>query len=91
VLDACGGVAEPASMNYTCGMNQHTKDILSRVDSWPEEDQAELAEIAQEIEARRTGVYVLSDDEKAAIKAALQSGIASEEEVAAFWKRVGVT
>ncbi|WP_157100501.1 hypothetical protein [Rhodoplanes sp. Z2-YC6860] len=78
-------------MNYTWDMNQHTKDILSRVDTWPEEDQAELAEIAQEIEARRTGVYVLSDDEKAAIKAALQSGIASEEEVAAFWKRVGVT
>jgi hypothetical protein len=78
-------------MNYTCGMNQHTKDILSRVENWPEEDQAELAEIAREIEARRTGVYVLNDDEKAAIKAALRTGIASEEEVAAFWKRVGVT
>jgi len=78
-------------MNYTYRMNQHTKDILGRVESWPEEDQAELAEIAREIEARRTGVYVLSDGEKAAIKAALQSGIASEEEVAAFWKRVGVT
>jgi hypothetical protein len=72
-------------------MNQHTKDILNRVENWPEEDQAELAEIAREIEARRTGVYVLNDDEKAAIKAALRTGIASEEEVAAFWKRVGVT
>jgi hypothetical protein len=78
-------------MTYTDGMNQHTRDILNRVESWPEEDQAELVEVAREIEARRTGVYVLSDDEKAAIKAALQSGIASEEEVAAFWKRVGVT
>jgi hypothetical protein len=78
-------------MNYTWRMKQRTKDILSRVESWPEEDQAELAEIVREIEARRTGVYALSDDEKAAIKAALQSGIASEEEVAAFWKRVGVT
>jgi hypothetical protein len=78
-------------MTYTCFMNQHTKDILSRVESWPEEDQAELAEIAREIEARRTGLYVLSDDEKAAIEAALQSGIASDEEVEAFWKRVGVT
>jgi hypothetical protein len=78
-------------MNYNDGMNQHTRDILKRVESWPEDDQAELAEVAREIEARRTGVYVLNDDEKAAIKAALQSGIASEEEVAAFWKRVGVT
>jgi hypothetical protein len=78
-------------MNYTCGMNQHTKEILARIETWPEEDQAELAELAREIEARRSGVYVLSDDEKTAIQEALQSGIASEEEVAAFWKRVGVT
>ncbi|MBX9843532.1 MAG: hypothetical protein K2Z80_17160 [Xanthobacteraceae bacterium] len=78
-------------MDYNFLMNQHTRDVLRRVKDWPEEDQAELAEVAREIEARRTGVYVLSDDEKAAIKAALQSGIASEEEVAAFWKRVGVT
>jgi hypothetical protein len=78
-------------MNYSYRMNQHTKEILKRVETWPEEDQVELAELAREIEARRSGVYVLSDDEKAAIKAALQSGIASEEDVAAFWKRVGVT
>jgi hypothetical protein len=84
-------VATPTQMTYTGGMNQHTRDILNRIETWPEEDQAELVEVAREIEARRTGVYDLSDDEKAAIKAALQSGIASEEEVAAFWKRVGVT
>jgi hypothetical protein len=84
-------VATPTQMTYTGGMNQPTRDILNRIETWPEEDQAELVEVAREIEARRTGVYDLSDDEKAAIKAALQSGIASEEEVAAFWKRVGVT
>jgi hypothetical protein len=88
------GVAEPASMNYTCGMNQHTKDILSRVNTWPEEDQTELAEIAQEIEARRTGVYVLNADEEAAIRDALkeldEGKFVSEEEMAAFWKRCGV-
>ena len=81
-------------MNYTCGMNQHTKDILSRVDSWPEEDQAELAEIAQEIEARRTGVYVLNADEEIAIREALkeldEGKFVSEEEMSAFWKRCGV-
>jgi hypothetical protein len=87
-------VAEPASMNYTCGMNQHTKDILSRVESWPEEDQAELAEIAREIEARRTGVYVLDAEEEAAIREGLaeldEGKFVSEEEMAAFWKRCGV-
>ena len=75
-------------------MNQHTKDVLSRVKNWPEEDQAELAEIAQEIEARRTGVYVLNKEEEAAIREALteldEGKFVSEEEMAAFWKRCGV-
>jgi hypothetical protein len=71
-------------------MKQGTNDILRRVDTWPEEDQAELAEMAREIEARRTGVYVLSDDEKAAIAEARRGGFVSEQEMAAFWKRHGI-
>ncbi len=71
-------------------MTQRTKEILRRVEHWPQEDQDELAEVAREIEARRTGVYVLSDDERAALDEALQSGIASDEEVAAFWQRHGL-
>jgi hypothetical protein len=74
-------------MNF---MTQGTKEILRRVEHWPQEDQDELAELAREIEARRTGVYVLSDDERAALDEALQSGVASDEEVAAFWKRHGL-
>jgi hypothetical protein len=64
--------------------------VLESVRSWPQEDQEELAEIAREIEARRTGVYVLSDDERAAIEEAERSGVASEEDVATFWKRHGM-
>jgi hypothetical protein len=72
-------------------MKQHIKEILSRVENWPEEDQAELAEVAREIEARRTGVYVLDAEEEAAIREALKDGkFVSEEEMAAFWKRCGV-
>ena len=71
-------------------MTQEAKEILRRVAHWPQEDQDELAEVAREIEARRTGVYVLSDDERAALDVALQSGVASDEEVAAFWKRHGI-
>jgi hypothetical protein len=40
-----------------------TKALLEQVASWPEQDQDELAEYAREIEARRAGVYVLSDEE----------------------------
>ncbi len=56
--------------------------VLEKVRSWPREDQEELAELAREIEARRTGVYVLSDEERAAIEDAERSGLATEEEVA---------
>jgi predicted transcriptional regulator len=43
------------------------KDVIEHAATWPREDQEELAEYAREIEARRTGVYVMSDDERAAV------------------------
>jgi hypothetical protein len=56
-------------------MTPTTKSLLEQVSSWPEQDQEELAEYAREIEARRTGVYVLSDEEWAD----LQEGIAQAD------------
>ena len=47
-------------------MTETAKDILERIATWPEEDQEELAEVARDIEGRRHGVYVLTEDEKAA-------------------------
>jgi hypothetical protein len=82
------GIGAAACYHET--MNAAVKNILERVAAWPEEDQEELAALALEIEARRTGVYELSDDEKAAIDAARRSGVASDDGVAAFWKRYGV-
>jgi cell division protein FtsB len=75
---------------YVLHMNAAVKSILERVAAWPEEDQEELAALAREIEARRTGVYQLSDGEKAAIDAARRSALASDDGVAAFWKRYGL-
>jgi hypothetical protein len=79
-----------AAARYVPGMNAAVKNILERVAAWPEEDQEELAALAREIEARRTGVYQLSNDEKAAIDAARRGGLASDDVVAAFWKRYGL-
>jgi hypothetical protein len=67
------------------------EDVLTRAKSWPETDQEELVEVAREIEARRSGVYVATPDELAAIDEALgqvaRGEVASEEEVeAAFAK-----
>ena len=71
-------------------MSPAAKEILDKVARWPEEDQEELAELAREIEARRAGVYVLSEDERAAIADARRGAFASDEDVAAFWTRHGL-
>jgi hypothetical protein len=47
------------------------KDAVRLAETWPEEDQKELAEYAREIEARRTGVYTMSDEESAAVRKGL--------------------
>ena len=43
------------------------RDVLEQAATWPREDQEELAEYAREIEARRTGIYSMSDDERIAV------------------------
>jgi hypothetical protein len=68
-------------------MSPVVKSILERVASWPAEDQEELSEVVREIEARRSGVVRLSDEERAAIDAARRGPLASEAEVEAFWRR----
>jgi predicted transcriptional regulator len=71
-------------------MDSATKELLERVGTWPVEDQEELAEVAREIESRRTGVYRLSDDERAAIRAGLddarRGGFATEAEIEEFYQ-----
>ena len=82
---------EPAgALDYIVGMSPAMKTILERVASWPDEDQEELSELAREIEARRTGVYRLNDEERAAIQSARRGPLASDDEVEAFWKRRGL-
>jgi len=75
-------------------MSPTTKKLLEQVETWPQEDQEELAEIARDIEARRTGVYTPSPDEEKAIREGLaqldRGDSLSEEEMTAFWKRCGV-
>lgn len=47
------------------------KDVLDQAETWPQQDQEELAEYAREIQARRTGVYLMSDEERAAVRRGL--------------------
>ena len=75
-------------------MSPTTKKLLEQVQSWPEEDQEELAEAARDIEARRTGVYTPSVEEETAIReglAQLDGGESlTEQDMQRFWKRCGV-
>jgi hypothetical protein len=63
------------------------KEVIERAETWPKEDQDELLEYAREIEARRTGVYVMTGEERVAIERARRSVLVKEEDVQAFWKR----
>jgi hypothetical protein len=72
------------------GMSPGTKTLLEQVQSWPEEDQEELAEVAREIESRRSGVYRLSDEERIAVRAGMDAArradFASDEEMDEFYR-----
>jgi predicted transcriptional regulator len=67
------------------------KNVLSRAETWSEQDQEELAQVALEIEARRHGLYRASPDELKAIDEALaavaRGEIASDEEVEAVFAK----
>jgi hypothetical protein len=62
-------------------MSPAIKELLQHVASWPQEDQEELADVARDIEARRTGVYRATAEELKSLDDADRSGIASEQDV----------
>jgi hypothetical protein len=69
--------------------------VLESIRSWPQPDQEELVEFAREIEARRTGIYVMTDEERAAVREgfdqARRGDFVPDEEMDALWKKYGVT
>jgi hypothetical protein len=72
-------------------MTKTLKDLLEDAETWPREDQDELAESAREIQARRTGLYTMSDDEQTAVDKRMaeadQGKFVSDEVVAEADKR----
>ncbi|MBV9572133.1 MAG: hypothetical protein JO056_12910 [Alphaproteobacteria bacterium] len=64
--------------------------VLDDVRSWPKQDQEELAGLARDIQARRSGVYITSDEEREAVARAQTSPLIPEDEVDRFWKARGI-
>jgi hypothetical protein len=88
----CAGKAQ---LCYNLSMTTKTlKEVIEHAATWPREDQEELAEYAREIEARRTGVYVMSDGEREAVARGLAQAnrgeFVSDEMVADADKRHGL-
>ena len=75
-------------MWYTLVMKD--KSFLKQIASWPEADQQEIAEVAREIESRRTGVYRLSDAERAAVREGIDAAdvghFAPEDEMEEYYR-----
>jgi predicted transcriptional regulator len=71
-------------------MSPGTRTLLERVQTWPEEDQEELADVAREIESRRSGVYRLSDEERAAVRSGMEAArrgdFVPEDEMDEFYR-----
>ena len=76
---------------YDGQMNRLLKEVFEHAETWPREDQEELAECAREIEARRTGIYTMSDEERTAVGKGLAEAdrgeFVSEELIAEADKR----
>jgi hypothetical protein len=72
-------------------MNKRLETLLERVAAWPEEAQDELMQSIVEIEARHTGIYRLSEEERAAVRRGLremrEGKLATDEQVAAVFDR----
>jgi hypothetical protein len=83
-------VAEWHGHDIFNGMSPGTRTLLERVQTWPEEDQEELADMAREIESRRSGVYRLSDEERTAVRAGMDAArrgdFVPEDEMDEFYR-----
>ena len=69
-------------------MNRALKELIERAEAWPESAQAELVEIAREIEVGLAGDYEASEEDLRAIDearaAARRGAIAKDEAVEAL-------
>jgi predicted transcriptional regulator len=72
-------------------MNKIPESILDRIADWPEAAQDELMQAIVDIEAKHTGVYRLSDDERAAVREGLAQAARGEfvpdDVVAAYFNK----
>ena len=67
-------------------MNTRLKELLQGIEQWSEADQAELADVLEQIKIRHRGEYSATPEELQALDEADRSGIASEQDVEAAFQ-----
>jgi hypothetical protein len=72
-------------------MTQKLRELMARVETWPEEAQEELVRSAFDIEMRHVGAYELTEEDRAALESSLDDvrhgRLATEEQVAGVFSR----
>lgn len=75
---------------YNPNMSRDDKTLIRQIASWSEADQEEIAALAREIESRRTGIYRLSDVERAAVREGIDAAelghFAPEDEMQEYYR-----
>jgi predicted transcriptional regulator len=75
-------------------MTKLLEDAIEKVRKLPEERQAYVAEVLEQIAAAGSGVFVVPDEHRAAVLEGLaeaeQGDFATDEEMAALWKKCGL-
>jgi putative addiction module component (TIGR02574 family) len=72
------------------------KEVLDRVLTWPAERQEDAIRMLRDMEAQDTSPYRLTDEQAAEVErrladlAAGRERFATDEEMAAFWKKCGL-
>ena len=75
---------------------QQVKEILDRVLTWPPERQKDAARLLAEMEQQDTSAYRLTDEQAEEVRrrrqdfAAGRERYATDDEVAALWKKSGL-
>lgn len=68
-------------------MTHQLSEIIKRVKTWPQWRQDDAAHLLEKLEESGTSLYVLSDEERKAVREGLASPVVSEIELKRFRNR----
>ena len=87
-------LAPPLPTVYSAGMTKVLEDAIEKVRRLPEDRQAYVAEVLEQIASAGSGLFVITEDHRADVLEGLAEAergeFASDEDMAALWKKCGL-